>query len=62
LPRHLDRVLRDGGAQNIVQPGDAFDFFLSRGVRQDDGIVLVYEIADAIRIRNGRRIEFVLAD
>src|SRR6478736_3194836 len=41
LPRHLDRVLRDGGAQNIVQPGDAFDFFLSRRVGQDNGIVLV---------------------
>jgi nitrogen regulatory protein PII len=32
------------------------------GAASDDGTILVYEIADAIRIRNGRRVECVLSD
>src|SRR6202011_1438029 len=34
-------VLGYGRAQNIVQPGIAFHFFLSRSVRQDDVVVLI---------------------
>jgi nitrogen regulatory protein PII len=31
------------------------------GMPGDDGTILLYEIADAVRIRNGRRMEFALS-
>src|SRR6202163_1917140 len=34
-------ALGDGGAEDIVEPGIAFDFFLSGGVRQDDVVILI---------------------
>src|ERR1051326_8855722 len=41
LPGELDDVGRDGGAEDVVEPGDAHQLFLRGGVRQDDGVVLV---------------------
>ena len=41
---------------------DAITRAARTGSASDDGTILVYEIADAIRIRNGRRVEFVLSD
>ncbi len=35
------RVLGDGGAENVVEPGIAFHFFLSRGVGHENGVVLI---------------------
>jgi len=55
----LEMVVSSHRADDVI---DAISRAARTGGAGDDGIVLVYEIADAIRIRNGRRIEFVLAD
>jgi hypothetical protein len=41
LAGKLHGILGYGGAQNVVEPGIAFHFFLSGSVRQDDVVVLI---------------------
>ena len=55
----LEMVVSSHRADDVM---DAISRAARTDLKGDDGIVLVYEIADAVRIRNGRRMEFVLTD
>ena len=55
----LEMVVSSHRADEVI---DAISHAARTRQGGDDGTVLVYEIGDAIRIRNGRRIEFVLSD
>ena len=54
----LEMVVSSHRADEVI---DAISHAARTGVAGDDGTILVYEIADAIRIRNGRRMEFALS-
>jgi len=53
----LEMVASSRDADEVI---DAISRAARTGLPGDDGTVLVYEIADAVRIRNGRRMEFAL--
>jgi nitrogen regulatory protein P-II 1 len=53
----LEMVVSSRDADEVI---DAISRAARTGLPGDDGTVLVYEIADAVRIRNGRRMEFAL--
>jgi nitrogen regulatory protein P-II 1 len=55
----LEMIVSSHRADEVI---DAISHAARTGSASDDGTILVYEIADAIRIRNGRRVEFVLSD
>jgi nitrogen regulatory protein P-II 1 len=55
----LEMVVSSHRADEVI---DVISRAARTGMAGDDGTVLVYEIADAIRIRNGRRMEFALSD
>ncbi|MCU1336534.1 MAG: nitrogen regulatory protein [Bryobacterales bacterium] len=60
LPKvKLEMVVSAHRADEVV---DAISRAARTGMSGDDGTVLVYEIADAIRIRNGRRMELALSE
>jgi nitrogen regulatory protein P-II 1 len=54
----LEMVVSSLHAEEVI---DAVSRAARTGTPGDDGTILVYEIADAIRIRNGRRVEFALS-
>jgi len=54
----LEMVVSSHRADEVI---DAISRAARTGAAGDDGTILVYEIADAIRIRSGRRIEFALS-
>ena len=54
----LEMVVSARDAEDVI---DALSRAARTGLPGDDGTVLVYEVADAIRIRNGRRMEFALS-
>jgi nitrogen regulatory protein P-II 1 len=55
----LEMIVSSHRADEVI---DAISRAARTGMSGDDGTVLVYEIADAHRIRNGRRMEFVLSE
>ena len=55
----LEMVVSSLRAEEVIE---AISHAARTGLKGDDGTVLVYEIADAIRIRNGRRMEFALSE
>ncbi len=52
----LEIVVSSDDADEVI---DCISRATRSGVPGDDGMILVYEIADAIRLRNGRRMELV---
>jgi nitrogen regulatory protein P-II 1 len=54
----LEMVVSSLRAEEVI---DALSLAARTGTPGDDGTILVYEIADAIRIRNGRRVEVALS-
>jgi nitrogen regulatory protein PII len=54
----LEMVVSSHRADEVI---DIISRAARTDVAGDDGTVLVYEIADAVRIRNGRRVEFALS-
>ena len=54
----LEMVVSSLRADEVI---DALSHAARTGMPGDDGTILVYEIADAVRIRNGRRMEFALS-
>jgi nitrogen regulatory protein PII len=54
----MEMVVSSHRADEVIE---AISRAARTGMAGDDGTILVYEIADAIRIRNGRRREFVLS-
>jgi nitrogen regulatory protein PII len=60
VPRvKLEMVVSSHRVDDVIE---AISRAARTGIEGDDGTVLVYEIMDAIRIRNGRRMEFALSD
>src|SRR6516225_9889879 len=57
LTSGFDGVLRDGGTENVVKPGNTFEFSLRGGVREDHDIVLVLA-GQGKPFRNQRRNDF----
>jgi len=55
----LEMVVSSHRADEVI---DSISRAARTGAKGDDGTILVSEIADAIRIRNGRRMEFALSD
>ena len=55
----LEMIVSSHRADEVIE---AISRAARTGAASDDGTILVYEIADAIRIRNGRRVEVVLSD
>ncbi len=55
----LEMVVSSLRADEVI---DALSHAARTGMSGDDGTILVYEIADAIRIRNGRRLELALTE
>ena len=53
----LEMVVSSPRADEVIE---AISHAARAGMSDDDGTILVYEIADAIRIRNGRRMGFAL--
>jgi nitrogen regulatory protein P-II 1 len=53
----LEMVVSSLRAEEVIE---AISSAARTGMASDDGTILVYEIADAIRIRDGRRMEFAL--
>jgi nitrogen regulatory protein P-II 1 len=54
----LEMVVSAHRADEVI---DVISHAARTDVAGDDGTILVYEIADAVRIRNGRRMEFALS-
>ena len=52
----LEMVVSSHQADDVI---DAISGAAQSGLPGDDGTILVYEIAEAIRLRNGRRMELV---
>jgi nitrogen regulatory protein PII len=53
----LEMVVSSHRADEVI---DVLSHAARTGLSGDDGTIVVYEIAEAIRIRNGRRMEFAL--
>jgi len=52
----LEMVVSSEQADDVI---DAISMATRSGPAGDDGMILVYEITEAIRLRNGRRMELV---
>src|SRR5215813_6810391 len=59
----FDSILRDRRAENVVEPGDSFDFFLSHGVGQDNGVVLIAPVErQSLGMKNSNDLTWKIVD